>query len=664
MIDAAGRDVVIYETVGVGQSEIAIAALADIVALVLMPGSGDSIQALKAGIMEIPDLVVLNKSDLPGSKLHVRELAQVLRLAEEGQRPGLVETSARTGDGRRGDVGRGRRPPGRARAVGRARRAPAREPRARGARARLGDAPRAGSSTRSPVATTCASCSTASSRASSTRCGRWPRCSIACTASASSLTRVVGIEDIRAARELLAGVALHTPVLDSRTFSDATGATVLLKAENLQRTGLVQDPRRDQLPGAPDGCPSARPASSPRAPATTRRASRSRPARSACAPRSTCRSTPRSRSRRDAQYGAEVVLEGESFDDAQAAARRDAGGRPFISAFDDEHVVAGQGTVGLEMPRTCPAPTSWSCRSAAAGCCRASRSRCRRCTRPAASSGCRQRAARRTARRSRAGEPRAAARSARSPTASRSSARRGHVPAHPRPRRRHRRGQRGGDLPAMVGLLERAKLRRRGRRRGRARRAARGTHPASPARRSCACSRAATSTRRCCRPSCATASPSTAATWSAAPRSSTGPGSLRVLLGLLAEDRINIVDVEHHREGIDARRHRRRGRAHARDARRASTASRCSTRSAGAATRWSGCDDEAPRPGSLDRLRHARSAERDHRCRGRARRAHDDHARRGRARRGYRAGAHGRHGRAPAALVRPGASRRSPDRTG
>ena len=82
VIDAAGRDVVIYETVGVGQSEIAIASLADVVALVLMPGSGDSIQALKAGVMEIPDLVVLNKSDLPGSKAARSELAQVLRLAE------------------------------------------------------------------------------------------------------------------------------------------------------------------------------------------------------------------------------------------------------------------------------------------------------------------------------------------------------------------------------------------------------------------------------------------------------------------------------------------------------------------------------------------------------------------------------------------------------
>jgi LAO/AO transport system kinase len=99
VIDASGRDVVLYETVGVGQSEVAIATLADVVALILMPGSGDSIQALKAGIMEIPDLVVLNKSDLPAARAARSELVQVLRLAEPERRPALVETSAQTGDG-------------------------------------------------------------------------------------------------------------------------------------------------------------------------------------------------------------------------------------------------------------------------------------------------------------------------------------------------------------------------------------------------------------------------------------------------------------------------------------------------------------------------------------------------------------------------------------
>jgi LAO/AO transport system kinase len=99
VIDASGRDIVLYETVGVGQSEVAIATLAEVVALVLMPGSGDSIQALKAGVMEIPDLVVLNKSDLPTAGAARSELRQALRLAEPERRPALVETSAQTGAG-------------------------------------------------------------------------------------------------------------------------------------------------------------------------------------------------------------------------------------------------------------------------------------------------------------------------------------------------------------------------------------------------------------------------------------------------------------------------------------------------------------------------------------------------------------------------------------
>jgi LAO/AO transport system kinase len=99
IVDAAGRDVVVYETVGVGQSEVAIATLADTVALVLMPGSGDSIQALKAGVMEIPDLIVVNKADHPQMNLLRSELKQVLTLAERDRRPPVVETRATDGYG-------------------------------------------------------------------------------------------------------------------------------------------------------------------------------------------------------------------------------------------------------------------------------------------------------------------------------------------------------------------------------------------------------------------------------------------------------------------------------------------------------------------------------------------------------------------------------------
>ena len=65
VLDAAGKDVLLLETVGVGQSEVEVASVADTVVLVLQPGSGDSIQALKAGVMEIPDVIVINKADHP-----------------------------------------------------------------------------------------------------------------------------------------------------------------------------------------------------------------------------------------------------------------------------------------------------------------------------------------------------------------------------------------------------------------------------------------------------------------------------------------------------------------------------------------------------------------------------------------------------------------------
>src|ERR1700761_5769100 len=79
-MDASGRDVVLLETVGVGQAEVDVIDLADTVVLVLMPGSGDSIQALKAGIMEIPDVIVVNKADHPLTDTMIREIRGVLAL--------------------------------------------------------------------------------------------------------------------------------------------------------------------------------------------------------------------------------------------------------------------------------------------------------------------------------------------------------------------------------------------------------------------------------------------------------------------------------------------------------------------------------------------------------------------------------------------------------
>jgi LAO/AO transport system kinase len=81
LLDAAGRQDVFVETVGVGQAEIDIIDHADTIVLVLMPGSGDSIQALKAGVMEIPDVIVINKAEHPLTDTMVREIRGVLSLA-------------------------------------------------------------------------------------------------------------------------------------------------------------------------------------------------------------------------------------------------------------------------------------------------------------------------------------------------------------------------------------------------------------------------------------------------------------------------------------------------------------------------------------------------------------------------------------------------------
>ena len=74
LLDAAGKDVVFVETVGAGQSEVEVTGIADTVLLVLMPGSGDSVQALKAGIMEIPDVIAINKMDHAAAKTMLNEV--------------------------------------------------------------------------------------------------------------------------------------------------------------------------------------------------------------------------------------------------------------------------------------------------------------------------------------------------------------------------------------------------------------------------------------------------------------------------------------------------------------------------------------------------------------------------------------------------------------
>jgi len=102
ILDAAGFDVIMIETVGVGQAEVEIASLADTTMVIVAPGMGDSVQAAKAGILEIADIFVVNKSDRPGAQEAVRDLRTMLAMAryDEGAwKPPIVSTSAMSGEG-------------------------------------------------------------------------------------------------------------------------------------------------------------------------------------------------------------------------------------------------------------------------------------------------------------------------------------------------------------------------------------------------------------------------------------------------------------------------------------------------------------------------------------------------------------------------------------
>jgi LAO/AO transport system kinase len=100
VLDAAGRDLLFLETVGTGQGEVEVIGVADTVVLVLMPGSGDSVQALKAGIMEIPDVIVVNKKDHPAAKTMLNEVRSILSLdPDRARRPPIVLTEAIGGEG-------------------------------------------------------------------------------------------------------------------------------------------------------------------------------------------------------------------------------------------------------------------------------------------------------------------------------------------------------------------------------------------------------------------------------------------------------------------------------------------------------------------------------------------------------------------------------------
>src|SRR5690242_19762988 len=101
VLDASGRDVVLIETVGVGQDEVDIVRLADITVVILVPGMGDDVQSIKAGIMEIADIFVINKSDYEGAERVEREIRAMQALATRSDQwvPPIIKTVASEGIG-------------------------------------------------------------------------------------------------------------------------------------------------------------------------------------------------------------------------------------------------------------------------------------------------------------------------------------------------------------------------------------------------------------------------------------------------------------------------------------------------------------------------------------------------------------------------------------
>ena len=168
------------------------------------------------------------------------------------------------------------------------------------------------------------------------------------------MARVVGLEDIRRARTVIDGVITHTPVLSAGAISRWTGTRVLLKAENLQRTGSFK------LRGAVNRMSTL--SDGERAGGVVAASAGNHAQGVALAASALGVSSrvympvdaPLAKQVATADYGAEVVLAGETFEESYAAARSDADGRVLVPPFDDAAIIAGQGTVGLELLEQAP----------------------------------------------------------------------------------------------------------------------------------------------------------------------------------------------------------------------------------------------------------------------------------------------------------------------
>jgi LAO/AO transport system kinase len=99
VLSAAGYEVILVETVGVGQAEVEIASAADSTVVLVVPGMGDSVQAAKAGLLEVADVLVVNKADRPDTQATIRDLRQMVSLAKSEWKPPIVPTTGTTGEG-------------------------------------------------------------------------------------------------------------------------------------------------------------------------------------------------------------------------------------------------------------------------------------------------------------------------------------------------------------------------------------------------------------------------------------------------------------------------------------------------------------------------------------------------------------------------------------
>ena len=364
LLDASGKDVVFVETVGAGQSEVEVTAIADTVLLVLMPGSGDSVQALKAGIMEIPDVIAINKMDHPAAKTMLGEVRSIVGLADRERRPPIVLTEALRGEN-------------------------VPELWAKLEEHRAGLERDGGLEERRRRNLAAEVFAVASSRAKSRL--------EAAVADDPELRRLLEavqrreLDPLTAVREIMEKVfrvdgetetgrsrgdggpdarrhrsRARTPrgrrardaALPSETFSRLAGRQVLLKAENLQRTGSFKI--RGAYNTIATLAPREREAGVVAASAGNHGQAVAWAAREAGISATVFmpEDAPMAKVEATRSYDGAVELVGASFEAAVAAAEAhvERTGATLVHAFEDPRVIAGQGTIGLELADQAPRP--------------------------------------------------------------------------------------------------------------------------------------------------------------------------------------------------------------------------------------------------------------------------------------------------------------------